>query len=420
MTSRDVTVLGAGIVGLSIALRLHLDGFKVTVVEKSEPMQGVSFGNAGYLSEANIFPPASPDMLRQLPKFMLSKDGPLVIKPDYATKMLPWAVKAVSALKPNSYQNILSGLASLTSVAYASFSELLEAANAVHLLTREGGLVAFRTLAGLEAKSRALPTWNSFGLAAERLSADLIRDMEPELSNEIVGGIFFKNSGRCSNPRALGELYARRLIEDGVRFVRDEVRGIEDVGSNVRIHTCTETITAERVVLAMGFQTGALLAKFDVKVPMVSERGYHLMLPRAGVRLQRPVVFGEPHFAATPMDEGLRLAGTAEFARADAPPNMERAHMLARLAKRYLPNLSGIDATPWMGVRPSLPDGLPAIGVMRSSPRVAYAFGHAHNGLTLSAITARCMSALLQGLAAPVDLQPYRLERFLQTDRSTA
>ncbi|PRY05947.1 FAD-binding oxidoreductase [Paraburkholderia sp. BL25I1N1] len=417
--SRGVTVLGAGIVGLSIALKLHLDGFKVTVVEKGEPMHGTSYGNAGYLSEANIFPPASPHMLRQLPKFMLSKEGPLVIKPDYATKMIPWAIKAVAALKPASYQDILTGLASLTTLAYESFDELLTAANAQQLLTREGGLVAFRTLAGLQAKCRSLPIWNSFGLAAERISAELITEMEPELSKDMVGGIFFKNSGRCSNPRGLGELYVKRLRKAGVEFNTDEVRGIENVDSGVRIHTASGSFVTDRVVLTMGFQTGALLQRLDIKVPLVSERGYHLMLPSSDVRLKRPIVFGEPHFAATPMDEGLRLAGTAEFARADSQPNMDRAWMLLKLAKRYLPNVNEADATPWMGVRPSLPDGLPAIGLMRNAPRIAYAFGHAHNGLTLSAITARCVSALMQGKEAPVDLEPYRLERFLHHEHAT-
>ena len=147
-------------------------------------------------------------------------------------------------------------------------------------------------------------------------------------------------------------------------------------------------------------------------VPLVSERGYHLMLPRPGLSLTRPVVFGEPHFAATPMDEGLRLAGTAEFARWDAPPAWERAHMLLALARQYLRGLDGDEAKPWMGVRPSLPDGLPAIGTVPSAPAIHYAFGHAHNGLTLSAVTARCISALVQGTAPPVDLAPLSLERF--------
>lgn len=413
--SHTVTVLGAGIVGLSIALRLHLDGFNVTVIEKGEPMRGTSFGNAGYITEANIFPPASPDMLRQLPKLMLSKDGPLVIKPGYAPKMIPWTAKAVAVLKPDSYQRIVSGLARLTSVAYDSFEDLVVAADAKRLLTREGGLIAFRTLAGLESKSRALPIWNSFGLDVERVSADCIRQMEPALSQEIVGGIHFKNSGRCSNPRGLGELYERRLRAGGVRFMREEVRLVEDTGSGVRIHTSTGSVSSGRVVLAMGFQTAALLRKIDVRVPLASERGYHLMLPTSGVCLNRPVVFGEPHFMATPMDEGLRLAGTAEFAYADSQPDMQRAWMLLRLARQYLPDLDGDGAKPWMGVRPSLPDGLPAIGILKNARGIAYAFGHAHTGLTLSAITARCVSALLQDRTPPVDTSPYRVERFLRT-----
>lgn len=412
-----VTVLGAGIVGLSIALRLHLDGFSVTVIERGEPMHGASFGNAGYLTEANIFPPASPDMLRQLPKLILSKDGPLVVRPHYAMRMIPWAVKAVAALRPASYQHIVSGLARLTSLAYDSFEDLVGAADARHLLTRDGGLIAFRTLAGLESKSRALlPLWKKFGFDVELASAECIRHMEPALSKAIVGGLHFRHAGRCSNPRGLGERYEQRLRAGGVRFLRDEVRQVDEAEDGVRIHTSTGSIFSDRVVLAMGFQTAALLRKMGVRVPLASERGYHLMLPASGVGLKRPVVFGEPHFMATPMDEGLRLAGTAEFAQADSRPDMRRAWMLGRLARQYLPDLNDDGAQPWMGVRPSLPDGLPAIGILNHSSGIAYAFGHAHTGLTLSAITARCISSLLQKREPPVDTSPYCVERFLHTD----
>jgi glycine/D-amino acid oxidase-like deaminating enzyme len=409
---RTVTVVGAGIIGLSIALQLHLDGFEVTVVDKGEPMRGTSFGNAGYLSEANVFPPASPDLLRQLPKLMLSRDGPLVIKPSYAAIMVPWALKAVSALKPDSYRTILDGLATLTRVAYDSFGALTDAAGASHLLTRDGALVVFKTPAAFEAKSRSLPVWNSVGVSAERISAERIQDLEPALSKDMIGGIYFRNAGRCSNPRGLGELYARRLREAGVRFVREQVRSVEQTDSGTLVHTTSSPIQTDLAVLACGFHTGALLQRMRIRVPLVSERGYHLMLPDAGIRLQRPVVFGEPLFVATPMDEGLRLAGTAEFARADSAPNMARAWMLLQLVEQYLPGVNGEGGTPWMGVRPSLPDGLPAIGALSDAPRIAYAFGHAHNGLTLSAITAQCVAALMQDRAPPVDMAAYRLDRF--------
>lgn len=406
-------VVGAGIIGLSIALRLRMEGFKVTVIDKQAPMHGVSFGNAGYLSEANIFPPATPDLVRQLPKLMLDKDGPLVIQPTYACRLVPWAVRAMATLKPEPYQRVLASMASLTNAAIAELDELTREASAAHLVTRQGGLVVFKTEAALEAKSRTLPVWNSFGLAAERVSAACVRELEPALSQDVVGSIYFPNAGRCSNPRGLGEHYAKRLIDSGSRILREEVRTVNLCASGkAEVVTAESAYQADRVVVAAGYLSKDLLTPFGLNVPLAAERGYHLMLPSSQIALRRPVVFGEPFFAATPMDEGLRLAGTAEFAFADSKPNMKRASMLLGLAKPYLPGISGTDAKPWMGVRPTFPDGMPAIGQVPGTESVFYAFGHSHSGLTTSAITAKCVAAMVRGAGPPIDVSAFSLARF--------
>ncbi|MBD9667098.1 FAD-dependent oxidoreductase [Variovorax sp. VRV01] len=408
-----VAVVGGGIVGLSTALQLQLDGHDVTVIERDAPMQACSAGNAGYLSEANIFPPASPDMLWQMPRLMLAKDGPLVVRPSYALHMLPWGRRALTVLKPEAMARITGTLAAMTRMAYASISGLAAQAGASNLISRDGGLIAFKTQPALDKKCAALDTWNRHDLPVRRLSAVEIAALEPALAPDIVGGLLFQNSGRCSNPQGLGLRYAEHLAAQGGRVVRDEVGAVSlQEGGKVTVQGQHRSRQYDRIVVCGGYWSGALMRPFFRHVPLASERGYHLMLPRPGLSLTRPVVFGEPHFAATPMDEGLRLAGTAEFARWDAPPAWERAHMLLALARQYLRGLDGDEAKPWMGVRPSLPDGLPAIGTVPSAPAIHYAFGHAHNGLTLSAVTARCISALVQGTAPPVDLAPLSLERF--------
>ncbi len=406
-------VVGAGIIGLSIALRLRMEGFQVTVIDKQTPMHGVSFGNAGYLSEANIFPPATPDLVRQLPKLMLDKDGPLVIQPTYAFRLVPWAARAMATLKTEPYQRVLASMASLTNAAVTELDALTREASAAHLVTRQGGLVVFRTEAALGAKSRTLPVWNSFGLAAERVSAACVRELEPALSQDVVGGIHFPNAGRCSNPRGLGEHYARRLIDSGARILREEVRTVNLCASGkAEVVTAESAYKADKVVVAAGYLSKDLLTPFGLNVPLAAERGYHLMLPSSQIELRRPVVFGEPFFAATPMDEGLRLAGTAEFAFADSKPNMKRANMLLELAKPYLPGISGTDAKPWMGVRPTFPDGMPAIGKVPGTESVFYAFGHAHSGLTTSAITAKCVARMVRGASPPIDVSAFSLARF--------
>ncbi|MBV7547378.1 FAD-binding oxidoreductase [Pseudomonas sp. PDM26] len=409
----DIVVIGAGIVGLSVALQLHLDGYKVTVIDQSPPMVGCSAGNAGYLSQANIFPPATPDLLLKMPKLLMDKQGPLVIKPSYFGKMVPWALRAVSTLKPAPYAKTVNALSSLITRSQDSLSNLAGQANAAHLLTKEGGLIAFRTQSAFTARQKALPIWRDHGIDVTTLSREETLGLEPALAPDTVGSIHFKNSGRCSDPQGLGLLYAQHLAKGGARFIRDKVISIKQAEmGGWKVAMTTQNLHTPKVVVCAGHASDELLAGFGYRKALVSERGYHLMLPSSGISLTRPVVFGEPYFAATPMLHGLRLAGTAEFCSASAPPNMDRSYMLGNLAKQYLPGLNLEGAEPWMGVRPSLPDGLPAIGQIERSAGFFYAFGHGHNGLMTSAITAKCVSELISARQTTVDITPFDLKRF--------
>ncbi|SOZ19509.1 NAD(P)/FAD-dependent oxidoreductase [Cupriavidus taiwanensis] len=414
----SVAVIGAGIIGLSIAVQLQREGYAVTVVDRDEPMKACSAGNAGYLSEGNIFPPAAPDMLLQIPKLLMSRDGPLVVRPAYLPAMASWAKHAVAAARHDARHRVMNTLGQMTVSAYAANTDLAKHAGADSLLSREGGLVAYKTELALQKKSALLREWHARGIVVHRLTAEAVRDLEPALANDIVGGLYFENSGRCSNPRRLGLLYAEHLVRNGAQFVRAQVTSVvPSGGGGVTIHRAEAPMHFARAVVCSGYWSRNLLAPYFRSIPLVSERGYHLMLPETGLELRRPVVFGEPHFAATPMEEGLRLAGTAEFAPADARPDMSRATMLLALAQKYLRPINGTNARPWMGVRPSLPDGLPAIGEVPSAPPIFYAFGHAHSGLTLSGVTAQCVSALISGRRAPVDLALLDAARFSRSQR---
>ncbi|WP_339436755.1 FAD-dependent oxidoreductase [Pseudomonas sp. EL_65y_Pfl1_R32] len=414
--SNDVIVIGAGIVGLSIALQLKLDGYKVTVVDQSPAMQGCSAGNAGYLSQANIFPPATSDLLLKLPKLLLDKEGPLVIKPSYLGKMMPWSLRAVSALRSAPYAVNVNALSSLITRSQESLALLAAQANASHLLSTEGGLIVYRTEEAFKAKQKSIPVWRDYGVEVETLTRQKTLEMEPALARDITGAIHFTHSGRCSNPQGLGLLYLEQLKRSGARFVQDRVKNARQIGIDQwEITLSSSRLKSSKVVLCAGHASDELLNGYGYRKALVSERGYHLMIPAPRVQLNRPVVFGEPYFAATPMVHGLRLAGTAEFCAADSPPDMKRSLMLRGLAEKYLPGLNSDDAQPWMGVRPALPDGLPAIGKVEQGIGFYYAFGHGHNGLMTSAITARCVSALIAEREPPVDLKPFDLKRFGHT-----
>ncbi|MGY1919454.1 NAD(P)/FAD-dependent oxidoreductase [Pseudomonas tolaasii] len=411
--SKDIAVIGAGIVGLSIALRLQREGYQVTIIDPNTPMHGCSAGNAGYFSQANIFPPATPDLLRQLPRLLFSKEGPLVIKPGYLGRMVPWSVRAMGMLKPEPYARVMTALSDLITRSQDSITQLARTAGAAHLITRNGGLHVYRTEQAFKGKLSALQHWKNHGVDVEVLDGDEVRSLEPVLSRDVHAGLYFPGSGRCSDPKALGLHYFRHLMEHGAKFAQSAFLGVErSADGTLQVMLTGRRLPATNVVMSAGFATDKWLQRYGYTSALAAERGYHLMLPVPGLSVSRPVVFAESYFVATPMDAGLRLAGTAEFCRPDAPPDMRRAYRLKQLANTYMQGLSAEPGQPWMGVRPSLPDSLPAIGEVAGQPGLFYAFGHAHNGLTTSAITAHCIFALVSGNTPPVDLKPFDYKRF--------
>lgn len=410
-----IGVVGGGIVGLSIAWRLRREGHDVTVFEQSEPMSECSYGNAGYISEANIFPPISTAVMKRLPSLLFGREGPLVIDPLYLPKMLPWLLYASKVMRGKGLSRVMDVLGAANLGAYDHLVTLAQSAGADHLLSRDGSLVVYKNEAALKAKASEISLWTDRGLAARPVDALTLREMEPALSHQLCGGIHFPNSGRCANPARLGLSYLDAMLASGGIWERRRVVRVNETQAGKMLVSASQgyETTFDRVVIAAGHRSMDLLRPLGLSAPLVSERGYHLMLPDARVHLRRPVVFGEPHFAATPMELGLRLAGTAEFCRPDRPPRMNRATNLAKLACEYIPDLCLDAGVPWMGIRPSLPDAMPAVGAHPKMPGLIYAFGHGHNGLSLSAVTAEFVAALIGCSKSPInDIRAFSIERF--------
>lgn len=408
----DVIIVGAGIVGLTLAVRLQLEGKRVCLIDAVGPASGASYGNAGFLSRGSIFPPVSRGDLWRLPKYLLDPASPLTIRPAYLPDLVPWGVRLIAATRPNRMAQIIAALASLSRDAISSYAPLLSAAAAQDLVDVRGSLIVCRTAATLEQKSRAIPSWCENGIEAFRIDRARARELEPALSDEIAGAIYLPDNGRCVNPGALGLRFAAYLEANGGRMVIAKANKIIPNNGSWRIQTSSGDFEAPQVVVAAGRWSDELLTPFGMTIPLASERGYHLMLPDAGVELSRPCVMAEPFFAATPMTEGLRLAGTVEFAHADAPMSPKRADNLFELARRYLPGLGREGATRWMGIRPSFPDALPAIGEVRGRTGLFYSFGHQHVGLTFAASSAKLLADLMLDRRPGVDPTPFSLERF--------
>ena len=405
-------IIGGGIIGLTIALNLCQRGETVTLHDAETPFGGASLGNAGHIATEYNYPVASLAVLPRLPLMLMNPLGPLRIDWRYLPKMLPWGWQMLTNMLPARYRNNHRALLALNRESLAAWERLAAEWQLPPLLRHDGILhIASRakTAARLPAHAAQL---QALGFPCQYLSADELREFEPALARQ-HGGIHYQKSAHITDLAALGATLADRLRASG-GDIREHSRitAARRENSGISLQTADGAhIHAERVILCAGAHSKALAENLTgVRVPLDTERGYHLMLPGEAARLRLPVSSIDHSFVMTPMQHGLRLAGTVEYAGLEAPPNMARARNLKLLAEKLLQApLNGDGAEAWMGFRPTTADSLPVID---RDGDVLLAFGHQHLGLTQAALTAETLAALYFGETPPLDLTPYRLHRF--------
>jgi glycine/D-amino acid oxidase-like deaminating enzyme len=412
MTRPHVTVLGAGIVGACTALALQREGFRVTLLDRDEPGSGCSAGNAGMIQTGSVAPLASPGLLGRLPRMLLDREGPLVIRWRHLLRLAPWLLGFARSATPERLEATATALAALLARAGESTRQLVRAAGAEHLLGAKGELYVHRAAspAGLAEK---FALYQRHGIEFVVLDEPALRQMEPALSRDYRSGYYLPESFHTLDPqrltRALAEDFARR----GGEIRRAEVRGIRIGPDGSRaLRTAEGEIPIEALVIAAGAFSRPFAAALGANVPLETLRGYHIMIPHDGLALQGPVIEAETSFGAVPMTDGIRIAGTVELAGLAAPPDWRRAEMLLPMARRMFPGLRGDIASRWMGHRPGTPDSLPVISPAPGHRDIWFAFGHGTLGLTLAAITGQLVAEGLAGHEPSVDLTPYRAARF--------
>jgi D-amino-acid dehydrogenase len=409
-----IAIIGAGVVGLATALELRRRGHDVTLFDSEEPGSQTSSGNMALLSPAHVTPLVLPGFWKDIPSMLLDPLGPLAIRWTYAPALLPWFFRLLKASAPREVARITAALSRVAPRSQSSWRALLGERDAMSLIRHEGLLFVYRkpanlAAAGIEAKLRA-----DAGVRVERLEPEAVYQMEPALARDLAGAYFYPDVSHVADPKRVCDTAAAQFRAIGGRIVRQGVRGLwveADGRPRLQLHDGTATVF-ERAVIAAGIWSTTLTTPLGLRVPLESERGYHLMLPTPGVTLRRPVSNGDLRFMMTPLEHGLRLGGTAEFAGVGAAPNWKRAEKFLAPAQSLLPGLSGAGAKPWMGHRPSTPDSLPVIGPVPGHPRLICAFGHGHLGLTLGAITAGIVADCVDGKAAQDDARPFDPARF--------
>ncbi|WP_287884700.1 MULTISPECIES: NAD(P)/FAD-dependent oxidoreductase [Paracoccus] len=402
-----VVVIGAGVVGLSVALAAQARGFAVQVVDREGPAAGASAGNAGAFAFTDILPLASPRIMRQAPKWLLDPLGPLTVPPSYALRIAPWMLRFWRACSPARVRASTAAQTALMDLSKAELEPFLAATGTLPMLRKEGNLQVYESQAEFDA---SLPGWRAreeHGIAFRHMAADEMAGVQPGLAPRFTHGTFTPGWYSITDPRDYTLALADRFRARGGEIVIAEATGLADDG----VLTALGKLTG-RVVLAAGAFSHLLARTLGVRIPLETERGYNTTLPADAFDLRCQVTFGGHGFVISKLSSGIRVGGAVELGGLKLPPNYRRSEAMLKKAKAFLPGLRTTGGQQWMGFRPSLPDSLPAIGPLPGHPNVVCAFGHGHLGLTQSAGTARIVAGLLAGEDPGIDLAPFSPARF--------
>jgi D-amino-acid dehydrogenase len=416
MTEKSATIIGAGIVGMSTAAFLQRSGYKVTVVDRVPPGEGCSFGNAGGIAFAEIVPGVHPRILTKIPGWLIDPLGPMTIRWSYLPKALPWLIALGRNAMPDRVRAITEARAALALRAVADFETLLKPAGGLDLIRYQDTLRLFDDERQFAAEASERQTKRSFGYEMKRISGGEAREIEPAIGPSIHCGAFHGGWYFVTNPERVVKTIARDVLKHGGQILQDSVEQLERSGGLVT-HLQLKSggrADVDTLVVCAGAYSHLLARQLGERIPLEAERGYHMVLPNSGIILSRSITYARTPGAATPMEMGLRLAGTDEFAGLDAAPNYARADKLWHVFKSVLPGLREPDAqtTRWMGRRPGTPDSLPVIGPSQTYSNVWYGFGHGHMGLTWGPTTGRMISELMTGSRPNLDISAFRANRF--------
>ncbi|MFX0540848.1 NAD(P)/FAD-dependent oxidoreductase [Roseovarius sp. S4756] len=403
----QILVVGAGVIGLSIALEAQSRGLSVRVIDREGPAAGASAGNAGAFAFADILPLASPRIMRQAPKWLLDPLGPLSVPVAYAPRLLPWMWRFWRASRPAQVAASTAAQTAMMRHAQGTLDGFLVRAGASNMLRREGQLQVYEGKAQFEASLDGWRARQEGGVEFRHLEGDEILAMQPGLSPRFTHATFTPGWATIDDPKLYVETLAEKFVANGGEIVIADVEALTQDG----LTTGAGEIIG-RVVIAAGAHSHHLARTADVRIPLETERGYNTTLPHGGIDLRQHITFPAHGFVISKLSGKLRVGGAVELGGLKAPPNYKRADAMLQKAKAFLPDLDISGGTQWMGFRPSLPDSLPAIGYLPGAPNAICAFGHGHLGLTQSTATADIVADLLTRQVPKIDMAPFSPARF--------
>jgi D-amino-acid dehydrogenase len=407
----DTVVLGAGIIGVSIAAHLQKRGREVALVDLRQPGYETSFGNAGLIQREGVYPYAFPRGLRTLLRYACNQSPDIRYHPGVMLSLAPFLWKYWRNSRPGMHAAIARDYATLIEHCVTEHRELAQAAGATELLRPTGWMKVFRTAAQQDEENRLAERWfREFGVEFDSLNAARLREAEPDLDTSLLGALRYVASDSVSDPNALVTAYARYFERLGGRFF---IGDGTTLGNGWKVQTREGQIEATSVVLAMGPWSDSVTSQLGYRFPLAVKRGYHMHYEAGpGAHLTHPVLDAKYGYVLAPMARGIRLTTGAELAHRDAPRTPTQLNAVEPIARALFPLGARIDGEPWMGRRPCTPDMMPVISAAPRHENLWFAFGHAHHGFTLGAITGRLVAEMITGEPLLVDPHPFRASRF--------
>ena len=389
-SARRIAVVGAGIVGTSIALALRKRGAEVTLFDRDEPGRGCSYGNSGAISPGSVAPVAMPGILGSVPGMLLDPESPLSLRMGYLPQALPWLLRFIESANPARVQASAAKLAALHAGAVEAHEAMTRELGVPELLRKGGHLHLYPDEAALAKDAGSWRLRQAYGFKVERLDRGGIKALEPNVASRYRIGLYLVDHATLLNPFRYVQAMARAFAAAGGRIVRADVGGLQRRDGQWLLPSAHEPGSAfDDVVVAAGAWSGALLAPLGIRLALESQRGYHAQFEGGQGVISRTVVLADHKIFLAPMEDGLRAGGTVEIGGLAAPPDERRAAMLTRIARASLRGLQDVPARSWMGHRPCMPDSVPVIGPAQGHPGLWLATGHGHLGLTDSLNTAR-------------------------------
>jgi len=411
MNKTEITIIGAGIVGLSSAINLVKRGSKVTLIEKDLKGQPASYGNASWLSSPSITPVLMPGMFKKIPKMWLSKDGPLFLRFPGVLKMIPFLIKYLSYTKKEKVEHISKNLAFLLKDSIGEHRELVKGSKAERWIEDSPFLFIYKNKTDFENDSYTWSLRKKHGFELIEVQKEELNRIFPGLSQEYTFAIKIENQGYISN----SQNYLDDLIDYykslGGEIIENEVLDINPSGDNFIIKLKNSDLFTEKVLISSGVYSGDFVKKFNVKVPIESERGYHLELFDTNIRINHPIMNGYLKLAITPRPTGIRFAGLVEFGSLNSKPNPKAFELLMRNAQSMFPGITFKRKMEWSGHRPSTVDSLPVIGASERSNNLFFAYGHHHIGLTAGPKTGKMIAKQILRDNDQFDLEAFNPHR---------